>query len=46
MQGGSVNGAVANDPTFGARMQSTVLLLAVVDAWARRDAALPPAAEA
>ncbi|MCC8964128.1 hypothetical protein H8A95_17820 [Bradyrhizobium sp. Pear76] len=27
MQGGSVNGAVANDPTFGARTQSVVLLL-------------------
>jgi len=45
MQGGSVNGAVANDPTFGARTQSVVLLLTAVvaDAWARRAALLPAA---
>jgi len=44
MQGGWVYGAVAYDPTFGARTQSPVLL--VVAACPRRDAALLPAAEA
>lgn len=51
MQGGSVKGAVANDPTFGARTQSVVLLLTgvvvvVIEAWARRAAALLLAADA
>ncbi|GIQ74393.1 hypothetical protein BraRD5C2_28330 [Bradyrhizobium sp. RD5-C2] len=52
MQGGSVKGAVANDPTFGARTQSVVLLLTgvvvvvVIEAWARRTAALLLAADA